>query len=101
MHVAVAACGCELGAVFSGLVEVAPVHDDLRSECADRTDLGWVRSFGHADGCVGVEQAGGVGDRLAVVAGRGRDESALALFRRELESEVDASADFEGTNRLV
>jgi hypothetical protein len=65
----VAAFGCEVCAVLSGLVEVAPVHDDLGSERADRTDLGWVRPFEHADGCVDVEQAGGVGDRLAVVAG--------------------------------
>ena len=48
-----------------------------------------------------AEEPAGVGERLAVVSGRGSDQPALALVLRELGDEVHAAADLEGTRRQV
>ena len=101
VHVAVAVGGGETFALLPGLVEVAPVLDDLRSERPDRLDLERVRPLGDAHRRRDAEEAGGVGDRLAVVPGRGGDQSALTLVGSQLRDEVDAAAHLEGADRLV
>jgi hypothetical protein len=60
-----------------------------------------VRPLRHADRRLDVEQARGVGDRLAVVPRRGGDQAAGALGLRELRDEVDAAAHLERADRLV
>jgi len=56
---------------------------------------------GNADRRSHPEQARRVGDRLAVVPGRGGDDAALALLRVELRYQVDPAPDLEGADRLV
>src|SRR6266498_2016839 len=63
--------------------------------------LARVGALRHADDRAHAEQARGVGDRLAVVAGRGGDHPALALAVVQPGHQVDATADLERPDRLV
>lgn len=87
--------------LFARLVEVAPVEDQLGAETMHGGNLDRVRLLGYADRRLNAEAAGGIGDRLAVVPGRGRDHSALVLLRAELRDQVDPVPDLEGADRLM
>ena len=101
VHVAVAVLEREPLAVLARVVEIAAVEDELGAEAAHRGDLDRVRLLRDADRRPHAEEAGGVGDRLAVVAGRGGDHAALPLVCAELRDQVDPAAHLEGADRLV
>jgi hypothetical protein len=77
------------------------VLDQLGAERAHRGELDRVRVLRHADRARDAEERARVGDRLAVVARRGRDQAAPPLLLAELRDEVDAAANLEGADRLV
>jgi hypothetical protein len=77
------------------------VEDELGAEAAHRGDLDRVRVLGDADRRLHAEEAGGIGDRLSVVSGRGGDDAAFAFFLVELGDQVDPAPDLEGADRLV
>ncbi len=101
VDVAVAVLGSELRAVLARLVEVASVRDDLRAERLHRRELHRIHALGHADDRAHAEQPRGVRDRLAVIAGRGRDHPSAALVAGELSHEVDAATHLERPDRQV
>ena len=101
VDVAVAVENGELLAVRACVVEVPTVLDDVGAERADRGDLDRIRVLGDADRRLHPEETCGVGDRLAVVAGRGGDEPSPALRGIELRDEIDAAAHLERADGLV
>ena len=70
--------------MLARVVEVAPVEDQLCAETAHRGNLDWIRLLGDANRRLYAEEPSGIGNRLAVVPGRGGDDAALALLRAEL-----------------
>jgi hypothetical protein len=101
VQVAIAVLARELLAMLTRIVEVAPVEDQLGTEPPHGGNLDRVRLLGYADRRLNTEEASGIGDRLAVVPGRGRDHAALALFCTELRDQVDPAPDLEGADRLM
>ena len=101
VDVAIAVLGGEGLAVLAGRVEVLPVHDQLGAERPHRGELHRVRVLGHADARCDAVEARGIGDRLAVVSCRRRDQPARPLVLGELGDEVDPAAHLEGADRLV
>jgi hypothetical protein len=57
----------QLLAVLARVVEVAPVEDQLGAEAAHGGNLDRVGLLGYADRRLRADEAGGIGDRLAVV----------------------------------
>ncbi len=86
MDIAVAVRLGEPLAVLAGVVEVASVLDDLRTERTHRVQLRRVRVLRDADHHPDAEPAAGERHRLAVVPGRGGDDPALTLVGREPET---------------
>src|SRR5215218_4078801 len=84
----------------STLVEIPSGEAHLSSQSAHRCDFQWVGLIGHPDGRRHAELARRVRDRLPVIAGRGRDDSPCALFRRELAQEEETTTDLERTHGL-
>ena len=101
VDIAIAVLGRELRAVLARLVEVASVRDDLRSERLHRRELHRIHALGHADDRAHAEEPRGIRDRLAVIAGRGRDHPSGALVAGELSHEVDAATHLERPDRQV
>ena len=101
MDVPEAVLGGQPLAVLARLVEVAAALDDLGAERADRSHLRGVRPLRDADRDVDAEAPSGVGQRLAVVPGRGSDEPLAPLLLGELRDEVHAAAHLERAGRQV
>ena len=79
VDVPVTVLGLKLLAVLAGLVEVAAEEDHLGAQGPHRFDLHRVGPLGHADHRPHPEQVRRVGNRLAVVAGRGGDDTPAPL----------------------
>src|SRR5712691_3127949 len=87
--------------MFARVVEVASAEDQFGTEGLHGLDLDRVSLLGHADDRADAEQAGGVGDRLAVVPGGGAGHSSTALVLGELGEQVDAAAYLERADRQM
>ena len=101
VHIAVPVLVGELLAVLARLVKVAAAEHELGPEAAHGGHLDGVRVLGHADRHWHGEQVSGVGERLAVVPGRGGDDPTLPLLRAELREQVDSASHLERPDRLV
>ena len=101
VDVAVALLSRQALYVLPGVVEVLPVEDDLSAHVTYGLHLAWVGPMGHRNDGVDPEDAGGVGDGLAVVAGGGGGDALTPFFLRELGDEVDPPTHLEGAQPLV
>jgi hypothetical protein len=77
------------------------VKDHLSAQGPHRLDLHRVGLLGHADHRPHAEQVRSVGNRLAVIAGRGGDDTPPPLVRGQLADQVHPAADLEGAHRLM
>ena len=92
------------GEVFNplaGLVEVATLLQDLGTEGTYCRHLVRVRPNGHDDATADGVELTRKGERLAVVAGAGRNDAALAFTIIELPHQVQPASNLEGACRIV
>jgi hypothetical protein len=83
-------------AVLAGFVIVPAMLDQFGAERLNGGILVRVVVRRHNDDAAHAEQAAGVGQGLAMVAGRAADNAALLLLGRQARDEVDAAAHLEG-----
>ena len=91
----------ELGAVALARLKVLAVEDHLGAVGAHRIHLDAVGIGGGDDHGADAKELGSIGDRLAVIAGRGGHHAAAAFLGREMRHEVDAAAHLEGADGLI
>ena len=101
MDIAQALLGTAAFPLPASLVKIFSMKDDLGSQCPHGFNLGRVGSLRHGDDGSYAEEPGRPGDRLAVVPGRGGDDTAFAVFLIEAAQEVDASPYLEGADGLM
>ena len=101
MNIAKTLGGAAAFNLLAGVVKIFAVEDNLGAQGAHRVYLRGIRSLGYGDDGARLEEPRGVGDRLAMVAGRGGDDSTQPVFLAETAEEVDAPSDLEGSGRLV
>ena len=101
VDVPVSVLGGLLLAVLASLVEVTAVKDHLGAQGPHRLDLHRVGLLRHADHRPHAEQVRCVGNRLAMITGRGRDDTPAPLIRGQLADQVHATADLEGAHGLM
>ena len=82
------------------LLEVGALKLGLRAVVLRRLDLRHRRVLRHEDRRLDAGLARGPGDRLAVIAGAGRDDAGAALAPRERRDLVDGAADLERAGAL-
>ena len=76
-------------------------HPEVAAEEADVVGLERRRAFRHGDHRRHAEQLAGIGDALAVIAGRGGDDAPPSLLRVEQRQPVERAARLEGADRPV
>ena len=101
MNIAKTFCGAAAFTLHASVVKIVSVEDNLGAQRAHRVYLRGIGSLGYGDDGARLEEPRGVGDRLAVIAGRGRDDPAQPVFRAEAAEDVDTSSDLEGAGGLV
>ena len=95
VDVCVAVFLLQLTRMCDRLVKRRAVKHDLAAEILGRDDLGERGKFGQDDRRFDVEQRGGEGNALRVIAGRGRDDAAFFLFVGEPRDLVIGTANLE------
>ena len=80
--------------------EIFSVQDDGRAELLAVADLDERRVFRHHDRRGNAKQLALIGEGLGVIAGGGRDDAALLLFRRQLRQGVARAAFLEAAGAL-
>ena len=85
----------------AGFVVVLAVLDDFGAQAAHGRDLVGIILGGDDEDAADAEEPAGVGQRLAVVAGRAADDAAAFLVVGESGNQIDAAADLERGRRRV
>jgi hypothetical protein len=91
------------GAAFGlgeGLIKALAEEDDLAAEVFGGVDFRDGGMLGHVDDGADAEAGSVVGEALAVVAGRGADDAAGALFGRQEEELIEGAALLEATGHV-
>ncbi len=101
MNIARPAFACELFAILARVVKLLAVKDDFRIHAAHGGNFAGISVFGNDDARLHAEESRCIGDRLAVIAGRSGNHSALTLFAAQLRNQIDAAAHFERADGLI
>src|SRR5262245_39290397 len=86
---------------FAGLVEVAPIFDDLCAIGAHRGVLVGVVPDRDQNAALHTMEPAGEGNRLPMISGTGADHPAAPLVGHQLGHQVEATANLERAGGVV